>query len=275
MSRRRLDLLLVRRGLAPTRSKAQELIASGSVFARGFPQYKAATQVDDDCPIIIRTAEKQWVSRGAHKLIQGLDVFAVNPQGKNCLDVGASTGGFTEVLLERGARKVWAVDVGYGQLAWQIREDDRVHVMERTNARHLTPQDLGATMDLIVSDASFISLKLLLPALQELGHPDADWVLLVKPQFEAGRERVGEGVIHDRILHKAILAELASFIADRTSLALVGTTFSPIQGPKGNIEFLFHLRQKRNKTSIAALDQTVDAAHAYFQERAALKGESP
>lgn len=275
MSRQRLDRLLVERGYAPSRTRAQELIASGVVYIRGFPQTKVSAQVDQDAPLQIRRADREWVSRGAYKLVQGLNAFPVSVAGKVALDVGASTGGFTEVLLDRGARRIYAVDVGYGQLAWKLREDSRVVVMERTNARFLSTEDLGETVDLVVSDASFISLRLLLPALERVGKAQGDWILLVKPQFEAGRDRVGKGIITDPMLHEAILMELKEFIAEETGLFLVGATPSPIKGPKGNIEFLFHLRKEGESLGPSKIKELVTEAHVLFRDSCGLpEGES-
>lgn len=265
MARRRLDQLLVKRGLVSSRAQAQELIVSGAVYVRGFPQKKASTQIDEDAPLALQAVERQWVSRGAYKLLQGLDIFSVDVQDRVCLDVGASTGGFTEVLLDRGARRVYAVDVGYGQLAWKLREDPRVIVMERTNARYLTTASLEEEMGIVVSDASFISLRLLLPALERIGSHECHWILLVKPQFEAGKGRVGKGIIRDRALHLALLEELAGFVSRETRLVLIGATYSPVQGPKGNIEFLFHLKREGQPLSTETLGTVVDEAHAFFK----------
>ena len=236
----RLDKLIVDRKLLESRTLAQEYIEAGRVTVEGLSAVKPASQVSPEVSIKIDAPEKVWVSRGAHKLLKAVEAFHLNIEGKTCLDIGASTGGFTDVLLHYGAAKVYAVDVGYGQLAWKLRNDNKVVVMERTNARFLNINMLNdEKADIIVSDASFISLKLLLPTLQNLLKDDGVMTVLVKPQFEVGRERVGNGVITDSNLHYDVLNELSSFIKESTSLLLIDATFSPIRGPEGNIEFLF------------------------------------
>ena len=241
-SKDRLDKILVERGLASTRARAQSLIMAGRVKVDGNRTEKAGQIVGIDSALEVSGNESEWVSRGAYKLIRGLDVFNINPEGLECMDVGASTGGFTEVLLSRKASRVFAVDVGYGQLAWKLRNDPRVVVMERTNARFLSPGQFPGPLDLIVVDASFISLRLLLPPLIELLAPEGEMVLLIKPQFEAGRGRVGKGgVIRSSNIHLQVLEEFCAFAGSLEEIALVGLTWSPIKGPSGNIEFLAHL----------------------------------
>jgi len=245
-SKYRLDKILVERGLASTRARAQSLIMAGRVQVDGNRAEKAGQAVGVDADLEISGNETEWVSRGAHKLIRGLDLFGINPAGLVCLDVGASTGGFTEVLLSRNASSVYAVDVGYGQLAWKLRNDPRVVVMERTNARLLRPEQFSGPMDLIVVDASFISLRLLLPPLIELLAPEGEMVLLIKPQFEAGRARVGKGgVIRSSEVHLQVLEEFCTFAGSLEEIALSGLTWSPIKGPSGNIEFLAHLVHRK------------------------------
>jgi hemolysin TlyA family protein len=241
-SRERLDKILVERRLASTRARAQALIMAGRVHVDGNRAEKAGQIVGVDAALEISGNEIEWVSRGAYKLIRALDVFNINPAGLVCMDVGASTGGFTEVLLSRKASRVFAVDVGYGQLAWKLRNDPRVVVMERTNARFLRPEQFPGPLDLIVVDASFISLRLLLPPLMELLAPEGEMVLLIKPQFEAGRERVGKGgVIRSPEVHLQVLEEFCTFAGSLEEISLAGLTWSPIKGPSGNIEFLAHL----------------------------------
>jgi 23S rRNA (cytidine1920-2'-O)/16S rRNA (cytidine1409-2'-O)-methyltransferase len=241
-SKERLDKLLVERGLAPTRAKAQALIMAGLVRVNGSPADKAGQQVSTDLDLTVIGQETEWVSRGAKKLLKALEVFGIDPAGLVCLDVGASTGGFTEVLLSRNASRVYAVDVGYGQLAWKIRTDPRVVVMERTNARYLSRESFPAQVDLIVVDASFISLRLLLPPLLDLLKPDGEMAVLVKPQFEAGKERVGKGgVIRSPEIHREVLEEFIDYVRTLPGISLAGLTWSPIKGPSGNIEFLAHL----------------------------------
>lgn len=260
----RLDKLICARGLAPSRTAAQSWIEEGRVTVNGAQAQKAASMVSPEASIKIDAPEKEWVSRGAYKLLKAIDAFKIEAAGKVCVDIGASTGGFTDVLLANGAAKVCAVDVGYGQLAWKLRSDPRVAVMERTNARTLTLDMIGGEKaDIIVSDASFISVTLLLEAMEKLLKDDGLIVILVKPQFEAGRERVGKGVITDPQLHRAILEETADFIDEHTGLTLIGADFSPIKGPEGNIEFLFLLSHRKNKELAARPDfaEIVAAAH--------------
>lgn len=240
---RRLDKLLVERGVSVSREAAKELILSGKVRVSGFLQEKPASlcAADAHVEVDVPADEARWVSRGAYKLLRGLDVFGVDPAGWDCVDIGASTGGFTQVLLERGARRVAAVDVGYGQMAWSLRNDLRVRLLERTNARFVDVDAIGWRADLLTVDASFISLRLLLPNLQELLADNGAMIALVKPQFEVGRERVGRGVVRDPALHVEVLENVAAFVRERTRLSLAGATYSPIRGPEGNIEFIFFL----------------------------------
>lgn len=244
MARRaRVDAELVRRGLARSRQQAAELICAGRVRIDGMPAAKPATAVSVDANLtVIETDERAWVSRGAHKLIGALDAFELSVEGRRCLDAGASTGGFTEVLLERGAAEVVAADVGYGQLAWSLRSDPRVQVLERTNVRDLTPEAIGGPVELIVADLSFISLATVLPALTACAVPDADIVPMVKPQFEVGKDRVGAGgVVSDPELRIDAVCTVA-----RKAAALqwhaVDVTASPLPGPSGNVEYFLRLR---------------------------------
>jgi len=241
--RARVDAELVRRGLARSRQQAAELIEAGRVRIDGMPAAKPATAVAPDTNItVIASEERTWVSRGAHKLIGALDAFEVVVEGRRCLDAGASTGGFTEVLLDRGAAEVVAADVGYGQLAWPLRSDDRVHVLERTNVRELTPEAIGGPVQLIVADLSFISLATVLPALTACAAPDADIVPMVKPQFEVGKDRVGAGgVVSDPELRIDAVCTVARKAATLQWHA-VDVTASPLPGPSGNVEYFLHLR---------------------------------
>ena len=244
MTRRALvDAELVRRGLARSRQQAAELIGAGRVTIDGMPAAKPATAVVVTSALVVATTgERTWVSRGAHKLIGALEAFGVDVSGRRCLDAGASTGGFTEVLLDRGAAEVVAVDVGYGQLAWSLRSDARVRVIERTNVRELTPVAIDGVVDLVVADLSFISLCTVLPALIACAAVDADIVPMVKPQFEVGRDQVGPGgVVTDPTLRAAAVlavADRAGGLGWRT----VGVTASPLPGPSGNVEYFLHLR---------------------------------
>ncbi|MBO0675843.1 TlyA family RNA methyltransferase [Mycolicibacterium sp. S2-37] len=243
--RARVDAELVRRGLARSRQQAAELIGAGLVSVDGMPAAKPATAVAVNANITVDTAgERSWVSRGAHKLIGALDTFAIDVSGRRCLDAGASTGGFTEVLLDRGAREVVAVDVGYGQLAWSLRSDDRVVVIERTNVRELTAAAIGGAVDLVVADLSFIALATVLPALTACASPDADIVPMVKPQFEVGRERVGAGgVVTDPQLRAESMLSVAARAA-QLGWHTVSATASPLPGPSGNVEYFLRLRAR-------------------------------
>ncbi len=260
----RLDKLITDRKLAPSRTAAQLLIEEGRVKVDGVPAKKPASMVSAAAAIVVDAPEKEWVSRGAYKLLRAFERFPLDAHGKRCVDVGASTGGFTDVLLANGAALVYAVDVGYGQLAWKLRNDSRVRVMERTNARSLTLNMIdGEKADVIVSDASFISLTLLFGAMENLLADDGVMAVLVKPQFEAGRERVGKGVITDPKLHEDILNEVADFIDEHTGLAIEAADYSPIRGPEGNIEFLFFLRHQAASNGGARPDfhKIVEEAH--------------
>ncbi len=242
--RQRLDAELVRRGLARSRAQAGELVASGAVLVAGATATKAATQVDLAAAIQVRPAadEPGWVSRGAHKLLGALDATGVEVAGRRCLDAGASTGGFTHVLLERGATSVVAVDVGYGQLAWSLRQDPRVEVLDRTNVRELAPEQVAPAPSLVVADLSFISLVLVLPALLRCSADDAELLLMVKPQFEVGRERLGRGgVVREPALRAAAVLGVLEAAA-RTGLRCDAVTASPLPGPSGNVEYFVLLR---------------------------------
>ena len=239
MAKKRVDQLLVDRGLVESRAKAQALILAGKVLSDTKRIDKAGHQLDEAAPLILKGADHPWVSRGGLKLIKGLDQFGIDPAGFTCVDVGASTGGFTDVLLTRGAAKVFAVDVGHGQLDWKLRSDDRVVVMERTNARHLTADDIPDPIDMVVCDASFISLKTVLPAAMSLVKPAGWLVALIKPQFEVGRENVGKkGVVRDPALHEAVCTDMSGWLVDVMGWELLGVAKSPITGPEGNVEFL-------------------------------------
>jgi 23S rRNA (cytidine1920-2'-O)/16S rRNA (cytidine1409-2'-O)-methyltransferase len=241
----RLDKLLLVRNLTDTRQKAQALIAAGQVYVGGHLADKAGSQFPDDCRIEIKGNDCPYVSRGGYKLAEGLDHFQIAPTRFICADFGASTGGFTDCLLQRGAAKVYAVDVGYGQLAWKLRQDARIVVMERTNARHLVAGDIPEPLDLVVIDASFISLELLIkPALIFL-KPSGTILALIKPQFEVGKGQVGKGgVVKDPELHESSIAKIKQF-GISAGLICQGVIPSPILGPKGNREFLVHLSRPK------------------------------
>jgi 23S rRNA (cytidine1920-2'-O)/16S rRNA (cytidine1409-2'-O)-methyltransferase len=241
-SRIRLDQLLVERGLAESRTRAQALVMAGLVRVEGAVADKPGRSVPPDARVELEAPEHPWVSRGGVKLAAALDAFGIDPSGRSCLDVGASTGGFTHVLLERGAARVVALDVGHGQLDWRLRNDPRVEVREGVNARHVRPGDLPGPFGLVVADVSFISLRLVLPALVPLLAPGADLVALVKPQFEAGKGQVGRGgVVRDEAVREAAIAGVLT-AARGLGLSCLGRIASPIPGPAGNVEELVHLR---------------------------------
>ena len=239
--KKRLDVLLTEQGYADTRSKAQAIIMAGSVYVDGQKADKPGISYEETVSIEVRGESCPYVSRGGLKLEKALRDFGVKPEGFVCSDSGASTGGFTDCLLQQGAKKVFAIDVGYGQLDWKIRSDPRVVVMERTNIRYVTPEDMGEPLDLSVIDVSFISLKIVLPAIKQLLKTDGQVLCLIKPQFEAGREKVGKkGVVRDPEIHKEVLDTFVE-LADSLGFTILGLTFSPVKGPEGNIEFLAHL----------------------------------
>ena len=242
--RSRLDAELVRRGLARSREHAGQLIEQGRVSVKGTTATKPATGVEIDAAVVVRTDadDPNYASRGAHKLVGALEKFAeINPEGARCLDAGASTGGFTDVLLRAGAKEVVAVDVGRGLLDWRLRTDDRVVVKDKTNVRALTPEDIGGTVDLIVADLSFISLKLVLPALKACLSEHGDLVPMVKPQFEVGKERLGSGgVVRDPAQRADAVISVIEAAAE-LGLTTKGVTASPLPGPSGNVEFFVWL----------------------------------
>ena len=241
-NKKRLDVLLTEQGYAETRTKAQAIIMAGLVYVDGQKADKPGISYDETVLLEVRGDTCPYVSRGGLKLEKALRNFGVKPEGYVCSDSGASTGGFTDCLLQQGASKVFAIDVGYGQLDWKIRSDPRVIVMERTNIRYVTPEDLGELLDLSVIDVSFISLKIVLPAIKNLLKPGKGQVLcLIKPQFEAGKEKVGKkGVVRDPETHLEVLNNFVE-LAHSLSFSIQGMTFSPVKGPEGNIEFLAHL----------------------------------
>ena len=241
-NKKRLDVLLVEQGYADSRTKAQAIIMSGMVYVDGQKADKPGMSFDETLPLEVRGAVCPYVSRGGLKLEKALRDFGVDPTGYVCSDSGASTGGFTDCLLQQGAKKVFAIDVGYGQLDWKIRSDERVVVMERTNIRYVTPEDLGEPLDLSVIDVSFIGLNIVLPTIKNLLKQGSGQVLcLIKPQFEAGKENVGKkGVVRDPKIHQMVLDNFVSLVKS-LGFTILGLTFSPVKGPEGNIEFLGHL----------------------------------
>ena len=259
--KKRLDVLLTEQMYADTRSKAQAIIMAGQVYVNGQKADKPGTAYEENVQIEVRGVTCPYVSRGGLKLEKALRDFGVKPDGYVCSDSGASTGGFTDCLLQQGAKKVFAIDVGYGQLDWKIRSDERVVVMERTNIRYVTPEDLGEPLDLSVIDVSFISLKIVLPAIKALLKPKGQVLCLIKPQFEAGKEKVGKkGVVREPEIHKEVLD---SFVQTVTELGftILGLTFSPVKGPEGNIEFLGHLTLEDKPGIIPDTAKVVQDAH--------------
>jgi 23S rRNA (cytidine1920-2'-O)/16S rRNA (cytidine1409-2'-O)-methyltransferase len=241
MTRVRLDQLVFDRALAPSRERAKAVVLAGLVSVNGEVVTKAGTLVEPTADITLQAPDHPYVGRGGVKLAHALDTFGIAIEAREALDIGASTGGFTDVLLQRGAVRVVALDVGHGQLDWRLRNDPRVVVIEHFNARHLTLADLPGPIDIVVIDVSFISLRQILPVVATVLAPGADVVALVKPQFEAGREEVRKGVIRDPAVHERVLAEVTTAGAE-VGLSRVGSTPSPITGQKGNVEFLLHLR---------------------------------
>lgn len=260
-SKERLDVLLTEQGLAESRAKAQALIMSGLVYVDGQKVDKPGFSVEASQNVELRGAGCPYVSRGGLKLEKALRDFGVDPTGFVCSDSGASTGGFTDCLLQQGASKVFAIDVGYGQLAWKIRNDPRVVCMERTNIRNVTLDELGEPLDLSVVDVSFISLKLVLPVIYDLLKPEGQVLCLIKPQFEAGKEKVGKkGVVRDPSVHREVLENFLA-VAGEIGFTLRNLTFSPVKGPEGNIEFLAHLSKNACTPFAPDLSVIVSAAH--------------
>ena len=247
--KKRVDVALVERGLAQSREKAQALVMSGVVYIGENKVDKASAQVTPEDELIVRQTGTGYVSRGALKLEKGLAVFGVEAKDRVAMDLGASTGGFTDVLLQNGAAHVYAIDVGYGQLDWKLRNDPRVTVMERTNARYLTPDDLPLRPTLGVMDVSFISITKILPAAAAIMGENGEFISLIKPQFEAGRDRVGKkGVVRDAQVHLDVVKEILHFIDADMGWTAQNLSFSPIKGPEGNIEFLVHILPKERAT---------------------------
>ncbi|MBQ2785341.1 MAG: TlyA family RNA methyltransferase [Oscillospiraceae bacterium] len=265
--KKRLDVLLTERMYAENRSKAQAIIMAGQVYVNGQKADKPGTSYEEAVEIEVRGDTCPYVSRGGLKLEKALRDFGVKPEGYVCSDSGASTGGFTDCLLQQGASKVFAIDVGYGQLDWKIRSDPRVIVMERTNIRYVTPEQLGEPLDLSVIDVSFIGLEIVLPTIKTLLKPDSGQVLcLIKPQFEAGKENVGKkGVVRDSKIHQMVLDNFVTLV-NTLGFTILGLTFSPVKGPEGNIEFLGHLTLAEQEGIVPDTAKVVADAHA------ALKG---
>lgn len=266
--KKRLDVLLTEQGYAENRTKAQAIIMSGIVYVDGQKADKPGTAYEETVSIEVRGGACPYVSRGGLKLEKALRDFGVKPEGFVCSDSGASTGGFTDCLLQQGARKVFAIDVGYGQLDWKIRSDPRVVVMEKTNIRYVTPEQLGEPLDLSVVDVSFISLKIVLPAIRALLKPTGQVLCLIKPQFEAGREKVGKkGVVREKSTHVEVLQGFVE-LADSLGFHILGLTYSPVKGPEGNIEFLGHLSLNDVPGICPDVVDVVEQAHAALDKGA-------
>lgn len=264
----RLDVLLVKRGLAPSREKAKAMIMAGNVFVDGQREDKAGTSFQEEVPIEIHGHTLKYVSRGGLKLEKAMQHFDLSLDGKICMDIGASTGGFTDCMLQNGAVKVYAVDVGYGQFAWKLRQDPRVVCMEKTNIRYVTPEDIADVLDFASVDVSFISLTKVLGPAKELLREGGEMVCLIKPQFEAGKEKVGKkGVVRDKAVHLEVIEKVISF-AKEIGFQVLNLEFSPIKGPEGNIEYLVHLRKGTEITQEEAVDANavVEQAHAQLDK---------
>lgn len=261
MKKIRLDQLVFDLGLAESRERAKTTIMSGLVFVNGQRADKPGMQVSPDVNVEVKGTALPYVSRGGLKLEKALKVFPIDVNGKVCIDCGASTGGFTDVLLKNGAAKVYSVDVGYGQLAWSLRNDERVVNMERTNIRYISSEQIPEPLDICVMDLSFISVKLVLPAVCALLKNDAQLVCLIKPQFEAGREEVGKkGVVRDKAVHLSVIESVLSF-APTVGMTVMGLDFSPIKGPEGNREYLCYMKKGVHEAGLINAAAVVEASH--------------
>jgi len=261
----RLDVLLVQRGLAPSREKAKAMIMGGNVFVGNNREDKAGTMFDENVEIEIKGNTLKYVSRGGLKLEKAMIHFGIVLDGKVCMDIGASTGGFTDCMLQNGAKKVYAVDVGYGQFAWKLRQDERVVCMEKTNIRYVTPEHIADKLDFASVDVSFISLTKVLGPARELLTDDGEMVCLIKPQFEAGREKVGKkGVVRDKAVHEEVIVKVIDF-AKEIGFEILNLEYSPIKGPEGNIEYLVYVRKCETnmieKEDVTDVHAVVEAAH--------------
>lgn len=267
----RLDILLVEQQLAPSRELAKAYIMAGNVYVDGMKEDKAGTKIPRTAQIQVKGAQMKYVSRGGYKLEKAMAEFDIALDGKICLDIGASTGGFTDCMLQNGASKVYAIDVGYGQFAWKLRTDERVVCLEKTNVRYVTHEQVPDAADFASIDVSFISLTKVLPAVLGVLGEDGALVCLIKPQFEAGREKVGKkGVVRDIAVHREVIEKIAAY-AFQENLGILGLSFSPIKGPEGNIEYLIYLSKKQTgmsaeETSVR-IDEIVEQSHEELQGR--------
>ena len=259
----RLDILLVKKGLAPSREKAKTMIMEGNVFVDNNREDKAGSSFDENAKIEIKGNTLKYVSRGGLKLEKAMTHFGITLGGKVCMDIGASTGGFTDCMLQNGASKVYAVDVGYGQFAWKLRQDERVVCMEKTNILYVTPEDIADRLDFASVDVSFISLTKVLGPARALLQDDGEMVCLIKPQFEAGREKVGKkGVVRDKAVHEEVIHKVIDFALE-TGFSILNLEYSPIKGPEGNIEYLVYIRKTEEGSMADTVDihAVVEAAH--------------
>ncbi|AGC69206.1 FtsJ-like methyltransferase [Thermoclostridium stercorarium subsp. stercorarium DSM 8532] len=262
MAKERLDIHLVNKGYFDSREKARRAIMEGLVLVNGVVEDKPGFQVDTEAELEIRGNPIPYVSRGGLKLEKALSEFGIDLTGKVCIDIGASTGGFTDCMLKNGAVKVYAVDVGYGQLAWKLRNDSRVVVMERTNFRYVKPEDIGEFVDFATADVSFISLTKIIPPAKQLLKHGGSMVCLIKPQFEAGREKVGKkGVVKDPAVHMEVIGKIIDF-SKELGFTVKGLSYSPIKGPEGNIEYLLYIARSLEEHDFKPVDEVVKAAHA-------------
>lgn len=252
--KKRLDLMVVERGFADSREKAKALIMSGKVYVNNQKEDKPGTFYKDDITLELKGPKMPYVSRGGYKLIKAIESFCINLNNKTCIDIGASTGGFTDCMLQNGALKVYSVDVGYGQLAWKLRIDQRVINLERTNIRYITDEQVPDKIDFFSIDVSFISLCLIFPVLYKLMKTDAKGVCLIKPQFEAGKDNVGKkGVVRDPKIHKSVINKIVDFV-EKNGFNVLNIDFSPIKGPQGNIEYLLYIEKAEPKKEKPTFD---------------------
>ncbi|MCR5527062.1 MAG: TlyA family RNA methyltransferase [Lachnospiraceae bacterium] len=262
MAKKRLDVMMVEQGLAESREKAKVYIMAGDVFVDGQREDKPGSSFPEDVKIEYKGKPLKYVSRGGLKLEKAMQVFPVVLEGKTCMDIGASTGGFTDCMLQNGASKVYSIDVGYGQLAWKLRTDERVVCMEKTNFRYLTSEDISDQPEFASVDVSFISLSRILPAAYGILSENAEMVCLIKPQFEAGKDKVGKkGVVRDKSVHEEVINNVLAFTKE-TGFHILGLDYSPIRGPEGNIEYLMHITKKTPDTEfVPDVEETVRTAH--------------
>ena len=259
--KKRLDILLVEKGLAPSREKAKAIIMSGIVYVDNVKEDKAGSSFEEDANIEVRGKTLKYVSRGGLKLEKAMEAFGVDVENKVCMDIGASTGGFTDCMLQNGAKKVYSVDVGRGQLAWKLVTDDRVVVMDKTNIRYITPEDVEDKIEFASADVSFISLTKILEPVKEILTDDAKMVCLIKPQFEAGREKVGKkGVVRDKSVHVEVIQMIVDYVRS-IGFGIIGLDYSPVKGPEGNIEYLIYLQNNLDLDLEKDIEEVVESSH--------------